>query len=86
MINIYELKKNYVDNNPDGHFFDADIMSAYGESIDSMRVTGKGVIKTRCGDMICYEVGAQSKDFTGYHERRYYFDCDTYEMVNLVTA
>lgn len=81
MKNIYEIRSDYIEKNPEGKFFDPEILAAYGESLDRMRVTGKGVIKTRnCGDVICYEVVATSKDFTGYHEKRYYFDVDTFEM------
>lgn len=81
MKNIYEIRSEYMGRYPEGRFFDPDMMAMYGESLDNMKVTGKGVVKTRnCGDVICYEVLATTQDFTGYHEKRYYFDVDTFEL------
>ena len=81
MISIAELRTNYIEKNPDGHFFDADMLARYGESVDRMKVTGKGVLKTRnCGDVIAYEVVATQRSILGDREARYYFDEDTFEM------
>lgn len=81
MLSIYELKANYTDKNPEGMFFDTDMLARYGESIDRMKVTGKGVMHTRnCGDVICYEVVAEQENILGTREVRYYFDEETFEM------
>lgn len=80
-MNIYELKSNYTEKNPDGLFFDSDMLARYGESIDRMKVTGKGVMHTRnCGDVIAYEVVAEQENILGTREVRYYFDEETFEM------
>ena len=81
-MTIQELRDNYIKYNPDGLFFDYEMLKRYGESISRMRVTGKGVLHTRnCGDVICYEVLAQQKKVTGIKDVRYYFDVDTFAMM-----
>ena len=80
-MTIQELRNNYIQKQPDGLFFDNEMLKRYGESISRMRVTGKGVVHTRnCGDVICYEVIAQQKGVIGESEARYYFDVETFEM------
>lgn len=80
-MTVKELKENYIKHNPEGMFFDEDMMKRYGESIDRMRVTGKGVVHTRnCGNIIAWELVAGQKTITGHREARYYFDEDTFEM------
>ena len=80
-MNIYELKSNYTEKNPEGMFFDADMLARSGERIDRMKVTGKGVMHTRnCGDVICYEVVAEQENILGTREVRYYFDEESFEM------
>lgn len=80
-MTIQEIKENYIKRYPDGQFFDEEIMKRYGESIDRMRVTGKGVMSTRnFGDVIAWEVVATQRGVIGESEVKYYFDVDTYEM------
>ena len=80
-MSIAELKENYIANNPDGHFFDDDMLARYGESLERMRITGKGVMRTRgYGDVIVYEVIAEQETILGNREMRYYFDEDTFEL------
>lgn len=80
-MTVQELRENYTRKNPDGRFFDANMLQRYGESLDRMRVTSKGVIHTRnCGDVIAWELIAEQVGICGHREVRYYFDEDTFEM------
>ena len=80
-MTVRELKWNYKKRNPEGLFFDSDMLKRYGESLDSMRVTRKGIVHTRnCGDVIAWELIAEQKSITGTREVRYYFDEETFEM------
>ena len=81
-MTIYDIRDGYKKQFPDGNFFNEDMMKRYGESMDRMRVTGKGVIHTRgFGDVIAWEVIAQREGILGMEEARYYFDAETFELI-----
>ena len=82
-MDVRTLIQQYRANNPEGKFFNREILRDYGESINRMRVTGKGVIRTREGyNIIAYElVAVQVNPWFGTREKRYYFDEDTFEVV-----
>ena len=83
MITVRNLIQQYRSHQPGGRFFDRDILENYGESINRMKVSGKGVIQTRDGsDHICYELQAVQK-LPFYDERikRYYFDENDFSVI-----
>lgn len=81
-MTIYDIRDGYKRQFPEGAFFDADMLKRYGESLERMRVTGKGVIHTRgWGDVIAYEVIAQRESILGIEDVHYYFDAETFELI-----
>lgn len=81
-MTINEIMDGYKRQFPEGAFFDPEMLKRYGESIERMRVTGKGVVNTRgFGDVIAWEVIAQRETILGLEEARYYFDAETFELI-----
>jgi hypothetical protein len=83
MITVRNLVQQYRAHNPEGRFFDRDILNQWGEAIGRMKVNGKGVILTREGDnRICWELQAvQCFPVLGCRVKKYYFDESDYSVV-----
>lgn len=83
MITVRNLIQQYRHYHPDGHFFDRDTLKNFGESIGRMRINGKGVVLTRCGEnRICYELQAEQHiPQFGSRLKFYYFDEDDFTVV-----
>lgn len=82
-MTVRELIKQYRAHQPDGVFFNRDTLSFYGERIEDMKVTGKGVITDRDGgNTICWELRTlQKHPRLGVRHKLYYFDADTFDIV-----
>jgi len=77
-MTVQDFVKLYKDKNPDGTFFDKRTLGMYGESMDNMRVNGKGVVN----GTICYELVARRDGLLGWCDHFYYFDEDTMQIVH----
>lgn len=82
-ITVRQLVQQYRAHNPEGVFFNRDVLACYGERLREMQVNGKGVIRNRSGvSSICWELKTvQRHPLLGRREKLYYFDEDTYEEV-----
>lgn len=82
-MTVRELIKQYRAHQPGGVFFDRDVLSFYGERIHDMKITGRGTVTNRSGDVhICWELKTiQRHPLLGIRTKLYYFDADTYEEV-----
>lgn len=83
MITVRNLIQQYRHFQPEGRFFDRDVLCNYGESIGRMKINGKGVIQTREGESrICYELEAvQTFPMYGSRIKKYYFDEEDFSVV-----
>jgi len=78
-MTVYELKRRYQENNPEGHFFDKETMRFFGENLSGMKVTGKGYVSDIRGCAHeCYELATYSRVF-GHSV--HYFDTTTFQLV-----
>ena len=82
-MTVRELIKQYRAHQPDGVFFNRDVLSFWGERIPEMKISGKGAITNRSGDThICWELRTiQRHPQLGKRIKLYYFDEDTFEEV-----
>lgn len=73
------LIRQYYRYNPDGHFFDRNTLSFFGERISDMRVLkDKAVVDGR----ECYVLSSyQRKHPSGARRTYYYFDSETFDYV-----
>lgn len=83
VMTVRELIKQYRAHQPDGVFFNRDVLSFYGERIHEMKVSGMGEITNRSGEVfICWElVTVQRHPLLGKRNKRYYFDVDTFAEI-----
>lgn len=83
MITVRNLVQQYRAFNPDGRFFDREMLNIWGEAIGRMKVNGKGVILTREGDnRICWELQSEQViPMLGHRIKKYYFDMNDYSLV-----
>ena len=83
-MDVYELKRKHLQNHPTSHFFDAETLKFFGESMSRMYVL-KGTVKIfdYLGDPHeCYVLSKQGKNFLGQKTRTYaYFDTKTFENI-----
>ena len=83
LMTVRELVKQYRAHQPDGVFFNRDTLSFYGERIEDMKITGRGVITSRDGvSAVCWELRTlQKHPRLGRRYKLYYFNVDTYDIV-----
>lgn len=83
-MDVYELKRKHLQNHPLSHFFDAETLKFFGESMSRMYVL-KGTVKIF--DYLgapheCYVLSKQGKNLLGQKMRTYaYFDTKTFEEI-----
>lgn len=85
MVNdIYSLRNAYYEKHPDGHFFDADTLKFFGESLSTMRLL-KGIVKVKdiCGEEHeAYVISRLQKKHPCGAQRTYaYFDVNTLDDI-----
>lgn len=83
-MTVYELKRNYYKNNPDGHFFDRDTLRFFGERMSDMRVLKNTVIikDYRGNDHECYCLSSyQRKHPCGPTRAYHYFDVKDFDNI-----
>lgn len=83
-MDVYELKRLHLQNHPLSHFFDAETLKFFGESMSRMYVLKETVkIFDYLGDPHeCYVLSKQGKNLLGQKMRTYaYFDTKTFEEI-----
>lgn len=83
-MTVYNLIVEYKNHHPNGHFFDSESLSFFGERISEMRVFEKTRTitdslgeKHKCYVLSTYQRKAPIKPTRWHH----YFDCETFEPI-----
>lgn len=83
-MTVGELIYNYQQNNPDGHFFDADTLRFFGERRSEMNVLKDTTTITDWSgkEHECYVLSSRQRRFPGGPRRAYYyFDTSTFDEI-----
>ena len=83
-MTVYELKRAYYANNPEGHFFDRKTLKFWGETLHTMYVYAKPEqIRDHEGNLrTCYVLRSKQRiNPAGPRIRFFYFDTETFDYV-----
>lgn len=85
-MEVWQLIRNYYQNNPHGHYFDTDTLRFFGERKSEMRVLkGTVTVKDISGnEHVCYCLSSLQRNYPGGPRRKYtWFDAKNFNEVTV---